>query len=1053
MKYLTSPVLRLVMLILLIGMTSYLQAQTRTITGTVLDADSGEPLVGAVVQIKDKATGTYVEESGTFSLSGLSDADSINVSYFGYVKQTLSVAGQSTFTISLSEEIMGMDDVVIVGYGTQKKSDLTGAVSSVKMDEVDELPVATLGQALQGRIAGVTVTQSTGSPGAGLDITIRGAGTINNSSPLYVVDGIIVDNIDYLSVNDIASTEVLKDASAAAVYGARAANGVILVTTKQGKSGEMTVSVSSQISQSDYWKRLDIMGREDYLLLQNLANLNPQNALVQMKRLESGTLISGDNDWLDLISRKGMVQSHSLSVSGGSETARFRLSGTQFDNLGIIKGTDYQRQTILGDITTKPSKRLKLRGNFVYSTDERNRLTEGDNSIVLRALRDAPTTTVVNDEGNLNGTPVRQATTGTDKREEDVFQIKGFLDYVITDNISYSAVASLDNEFFEEDVFTYSSSTDPTRYNFDTPDRYNGGLATVRRENGERFKWTVQNRINYDFQFGDHSLSGVGVFELEKQWLERADAQGKSAIGNDSLREDITAISTQYVVSGTYTEWSNVGAVGRISYGYAGKYLAQVNFRADGSSRFIGEKWGYFPSVSLGWVLSEENFLANNKALTFLKLRGSWGQSGNNRVSDYVFATRVNNGFRAVFGGDDVVDGATPTTVANSLISWEKTTSTNVGLDMILFNRVEVNVDVFEKYTSDMLINVPVVPSAGLDSNPLRNAGDVRNRGLEFMANYRVRTKIGSRNFKMDIGGNFTFIQNEVVKLGDRNEPVFGNVVAKRGANGDFGVITRAEVGKPIGAFYGWVTDGIFMTREEVENSAQSALAQPGDFRFKDLNGDGEIDEADRTYLGSPMPDFTYGMIANISYGNFDLSMAWQGVYGQNVFNASLFYLNGFNGSNARSGVLAETWNSGYFTNAQPINIGDVEVTQADIDRYAALYPANLDASIPRLTLGTNDINENWRASNYFIEDASYLRLKNAQLSYNLKLDLLTRIGVKNLKIYLMGQNLLTFTQYSGLDPEIGKRSDASSNNLNFGLDIANYPQSRTITLGANLTL
>ncbi|MEL6695931.1 MAG: TonB-dependent receptor [Bacteroidota bacterium] len=1028
-----------------------------TVSGKVIQADSKDPIVGAQLRVVGKRIGGITNDQGQFNIQEVDPQDTLEIKYYGYLPQMIPINGRTSLTIEMEEKVMNMDEVIVVGYGTQKKSDLTGAVSSVRMDDIDELPVSDIGQALQGRVAGVSITQSTGAPGAGLDITIRGAGTINNSAPLFVVDGVVVNDIDYLAVTDIASTEVLKDAAAVAVYGARAANGVIVITTKQGQAGKTSISLSSQFSTSDYWRSLQVMSTEEYFLLQNLANLNTRNALVQWKRFQTGVSTAADNNWLDIISRQGQIQNHSFSISGGSQDSRYRLSGTLFDNLGVVRGTDYNRNTILADISTTPLEKIRLRGNFIYSSDERNRLTEGDNSIILRTLRDAPTTSISNLEGNLNGTPFRQVSTGTNRRTSDIYQIKGFLDYLINDNLTFTSQASLEKAFFEDEIFAVSSTTDPTLFTFGNASQYRSGQSRIRSENSARTKWVWQNRLNYSYEWDKHSLSGVGVLELEQLTLEEAITEGYSILGNDSLRQDLSAVSTRYVTAGSFTEWSNVGVVGRIAYNYAGRYLAQVNFRADGSSRFIGEKWGYFPSVSGGWVVSRENWLKKSQTFSFLKLRASWGQSGNNRIGNFTFATQVNNGFRAVFGDDNVVDGAVPNTVANSLISWEKTTSTNIGIDMVLWNKFEFNIDAFEKYTSDMLIRVPVVPSAGLDNAPLRNAGDVRNRGIEFVGNYRLRTKLAGKEFKLDFGGNFTYIQNEVVSLGDQNLPVFGNDIRLRGtgvSEDDFGIVTRAEVGRPIGGFYGWVTDGIFETEEAIANSAQRDIAFPGDFRFKDLNGDGVIDEADRTYLGSPMPDFTYGIISRVSYRNFDLSMAWQGVSGQQVFNMSRFYLFSFNGSNALSGTLGDFWHTGYFDDIEPFTIGDIEITESDLAQLEAQYPANMDAELPRLTTRTGDLNQNYRPSDFFLENASYLRLKNIQLSYNLKGGILDRAQISNVKIYLMSQNLLTITRYSGLDPEIGKRTDTSADtNLNFGLDLANYPQTRNITLGINLTI
>ncbi|WNJ20590.1 TonB-dependent receptor [Pontibacter sp. G13] len=1041
---------------LFLGTSQLLAQNTLDISGKVVDALNQQPIVGASIRVIGTTNGALAADDGSFRILGVNPDDSLEVKYYGFESQIVQINGNSELAILMIEEVMGMDEVVVVAYGTAKKSDLTGSVSSVKMDDIEELPVSSLGQALQGRVAGVTVTQSSGSPGAGLDITIRGAGTINNSEPLYVVDGIVVNDINYLSVADIASTEVLKDAAAAAVYGARAANGVIVITTKRGTAGKTTVNVSSQISQSDYWKTIEVMPTSEYFLLENLAVYNPQNALVQLKRYETGISESADNDWLDIISRKGVIQNHSFSIAGGGNAAQYRLSGSLFDNLGVIEGTDYNRQTILADISTQPVDKIRFRANVSYTHDTRNRLNEGDNSILLRALRDEPTQNIFNEEGNLNGTVFREATAGTNVTIQDQYQVKGFLDVLISDDLTFTSQGSIDRRFAEQEVYNASSSSDPTRYNFDSPSRYSGGLSTIKKVNSERFKWAWQNRFNYKRQWGSHRFDGVAVFELEHQTFEEAVAQGQSALGNQDPRQDINAISTSFYTSGYFTEWANVGALLRGNYNFNGKYLLQANFRTDGSSRFVGEKWGFFPSFSGGWVLTQEKFLNRNPVITFLKLRSSWGQSGNNRVDNYAFSTRVNNGYRVVFGEDDVVDGATPTTVANSLISWEKTTSTNVGLDMILFNRVELNVDVFEKYTSDMLIRVPLVPSAGLSSAPLRNAGDVRNRGLEMSLNYRVRKQLAGKPFKVDVGGNLTYIQNEVVQLGARNEPVFGDMVRRRtGFNAaDFGIVTRAEVGKPIGSFYGWVTDGIFQDEEEIAASAQAAIALPGDFRFKDLNGDGVLDEADRTYLGSPMPDLVYGLIGNFSWGNIDLSMAWQGVWGQQVFNMSKFYLNGFNGSNALAGSLGDYWHTGYFEGTEPITIGELDITESDIAQYQTLYPANTDASLPRLTTFENDLNQNYRPSDFFIEDASYLRLKNLQLSYNFRGGWLEQVGIANFKVYAMAQNLLTITQYSGLDPEIGKRTDSSADtNLNFGLDVANYPQTRSLTFGINLNI
>ena len=991
------------------------------ISGLITD-NTGEPLIGASILIKGTTSGTITDYDGQFELTLAPNQNILEVSYTGYEDQEINVGNQTELNIVLGESISLIDEVVVVGYGTQKRSKISGAVSTVTSDEITEAPVLRTEQALQGRIAGVQVAQNSGSPGSALTVRIRGVGTINNSDPLYIVDGIPVDGIDFLNPNDIESINVLKDAASAAIYGARGANGVVLITTKGGKINQSgKVSYDAYYGVQSPWKQMNLLNAREYAILSNEANINsgiiPLPEFANPDQLEEGT------NWQEAIFQDAPIYSHQLSFTGGSERSSYTASGNYFVQDGIIGGrkSGFERYTVRLNSRNNLKDWLTIGNTLGFTYLSRNIVPENNEFItpLVRALNMDPVTPVRKPDGTFAYSyysdtditnPLNAIAQINDKwtTHRIVGSVYGEVD--ITKKIKYRSVYSVDATFATRDIFRPRFDSSINTLLSDAPAGEKNFINSVSKQHNTWRNWQWENVLTYNEVFADrHNVGltlGTTVLNNRHDYAGGGNTNLPSNDPEDAyISNTIDPIASQSAYAGA-TESALLSFFGKVNYDLDDKYLFSATFRADGSSRFgRNNRYGYFPSFSLGWVINREDFWAID-AVSLFKLRASWGQNGNDKIGDYSFSTIVNAGQNYSFGPDEIItNGNVPLVSANPDLKWETSTQTDIGVDVEMYDgKINFVADYYIKNTSDMLYAAPIPFVAGTQA-PVRNIGEVENKGLELSLSYRNR----DHELKYSIGGNIAFVSTDVVSLGEGGEPInTGNVFSA-------GTVSRTEVGHPIASFYGYVTDGIFQNQQEVEaHAAQNENTAPGDIRFKDLNGDDIINNLDRTYIGNPTPDFTYGINADMEYKGFDMSLFIQGVEGNDVFNGIVRY--DFSYTNRPQSIL---------------------------NRWTGAGTSN---SEPRVTI--NDPNFNARVSDRFVEDGSYIRLKNIQLGYSLPKSLIGRLNIEKFRLYLSAQNLITITDYSGLDPEIGATQGA----LDLGIDRGFYPQSRTFLGGVNIT-
>ena len=1044
-KYKLSRILS-IFVVLFYSMTSYAQG-TFSVSGTVLDSGNKEPLTGVTVLEKGTLNGISTDADGKFTLK--TDANATLVfRYMGYSEKEVNVNNKAELTILLEERLELLDEVVVIGYGVQKKSDLTGSISSISSKDINNVPVATVLQALQGKAAGVTVIQNTGAPGSTTTIKIRGTGTINDADPLYVVDGFIVDGIDHLNPNDIANVEIFKDAASSSIYGARGANGVVSITTKSGDKSGIKITFDSYVGASTPWKTIPVLNLGQYVLMRDYVTGNnlysEKGMLYYAKDPVTQELVYNENkfervdtirrgspsNWWDAVSQTGVRQQYNLSVSGGNDRNRYLISTSYFDEKGIVRTSDYQRLNTRMNLNSNLTNWLQLTANMSYSWEDRDIVPEGTNGVLKRALYQNPTVFTYNNRGYWSEShPLATIARTHNKMNRHRIDLNLSLNAQITKFLNYQFKVS---DYIIPEITSRFSEVNKLDEDFVMTD-----LTTVEKRQNLSNKWEINNLLTFTWKNKIHDISVLAGQTLEGSKSISHRSTRKGTASNDPYLWYLESAYTGDKTEGYDRYWTAVGFLGRVNYSLLDRYLLQANFRADASSIFSEkERWGYFPSLSLGWKFTSEPFMQDNNWLSFGKLFVGWGELGNNRIDEMARYTLLETQYNYPFGvGNHILSpGITARSIGNPNIRWEKTEYSNIGIDLGFFrNRLELSFEAFNRLTTDMLLRVPVPLSAGLNDAPMTNAGSIRNKGLELKFNYRNRES----KFRYEFGFNVSYLINEVVSLGTGNEPVCGGWLSESAIN-DF--VTKTDVGKPIGNFYGYVTNGIFNTADEVKASAQYDYGKldfeqttlPGDFRFVDLNGDGQITPDDRTYLGSPLPDYIFGIPLSFGYKNFDLNIFFQGQIGNKIFNVMDYYLNNAaENYNLYADIREKHWSG-----------------QLREDRE--FIPLNLNGSVPDLR--TSDINRNFRASDFMIQDGSYMRLKELRLTYNFNKKVCTRLHTSNLSMFLGGYNLLTFTKYNGFDPEVGKVAGTEGNNINMGIDHGNYPQSRTVTVGLKVT-
>ena len=1030
-------------ILLLIGFSS-LYGQTIDILqlkGTVTDAANGEALIGVSIQIKGGPTGAVTDLNGAFSLEA-SKGSVLIFSFIGYTAKELTVRDAAPLAVQLETETQVLQDMVVVGYKREFRSDVASAISSVKSKDIAKLPVVGLDQALQGQVAGVQVTQSTGAPGDDISIRIRGVNTLGSNNPLFIVDGVpTTGSINMFSTNDIESIEVLKDGAAAAIYGARAANGVVLITTKKGKSGKPAFSFDMYQGIQQATRLPELLNSSEYLLIRNEAIQNA-NALRDPRRQLTGydpkildTL--ANNNWLDKVFSNAPMSRYYLSATGGGPHGSYYLMGEYLDQQGIYTGQGFKKYSVRMNSEIGNSW-LKVGNNLSFSVSDRKLIgSSGDGggpgnelSGIRYALIAAPvfpayradgtlykTSSELGDpslygDGNANPLAFNAATDWNIKK----YRVFGnvFAELQPLKNLHFRTNLGGDFLFTNEKLFKERLS----------PAIYSPTSLNESRVFEQNLVWN--NSIDYNLRRGKHKLSVLLGMEAIVNRTNYLGASANNFSRTDPLFRNINNSVPQTLTnvgaSGISTEWSLYSFFGQANYNYGGRYVLNASLRRDGSSRFgQGNRYGNFPSVSAAWNVSNEAFFSSIKAISGLKIRASFGQLGNQEIGNYPYSSLVQTGQRVYSFGGDVATGSRLVETGNSKIKWETTTQYNLGIDLsLLKDQITLTADIYQKTTSDIIVRVPVPQAGGGANPPYVNAGKVENKGLDLNLNYRGRFKQGSSNQgSYGITGNLSLVRNKVLSVAD-SEPILG------GFGLSDGPITKTEPGYPIGSFFLYQMQGIFQTQEEIAQSPfQTVDTRPGDVKFADLNQDGFINDKDRAHLGSPFPKFIYGLNVNAQYKNFDLSLFAQGVQGNDVY-----FLYG---------------NFAYETQSRGFN------SYRDIlNRWT---PTNTNTNIPKVSV--DDRNGNRRISTRFLEDGSYLRIKNITLGYDLKKGLKLN-GVTAARLYLTVQNALTITRYHGLDPEIQANTNDTrgynvSSDLAVGIDWGTVPAPRTFIMGFHL--
>lgn len=977
-------------------------SQEIKMVGKVVD-ESSLPLIGATVLELGTTNGVTTNFDGEFIISAVSLNSQLEISYVGYIPQRIKVT-KDAITVQMKPDISALTEVVIIGYGESKQRDLTGSVSSVAMDDINDQPSSNIGDAIQGRVAGVTVITS-GEPGNNPTFRIRGTGTIGNNDPLIVVDGMPLNGgLNQVNMKDVESFHVLKDASATAIYGARGSNGVIIISTKRGKKGKGTIDLDLFSSVQRATNVLNVLNAEQFATLSNEMLVNggfaPNPNFSNPASLGTGT------DWLDSFFTTGRQSNMTLSFAQGNEKSNIFTSLNVFDQDGIIINSEYTRYILQFNSDTQINEHFKFGNSVKLNYDVKN---NGDNNI-QNAILSLPTQPIHRDNGNYSG-PIGQPIysgdienpIGKSKTVENT--IKGYnLQGNIYGELGLLKYLKLKSLFGVEANFWDTKTWSPS-YSWDSDVAPNAYLS---ESSNKSLTWVWDNTLtfNKDFDGGSSVTAVIGTSAQENQFkFIRGSVQGFPSESTQTLNNGLL----QPTINGSGSEWSIFSYFARGQFDFENKYYLTATIRRDGSSRFgNGNKYGTFPSASAAWRITEEAFLQNSKLIKDLKLRAGYGVTGNQNIGNYSFASAYSTNIYNFNGA--FVTAAVPTVLPNSNVKWESQEQFNVGIDASLFNRfIDITIDGYVKNTEDMLVpqTVPVTSGYSDIYVPFINAGKIRNQGVEVLV---TTHNINKDNFNWSTDLVFAYNKNEVIDINSNTPLTTGSI----GLNYTLG---RIQPGQPINVFYGFVQDGIFQSQVDVDSYAvqvpgndPSASTSPGDIRFKDLNSDGIINDDDRTFIGNPNPKFNYSLNNTFTLGNFDLSFFLQGVYGNDIFNANRLY----------------TENMSVTTNQ----------STATLDRWRG---PGTSTSIPRAVFG--DPNNNNRQSTRYIEDGSYLRLKNVNLSYALPLEKIKNTLFNSVKLYVSGQNLFTVTNYSGFDPEVGPN----------GIDHNIYPITKTFTLGATL--
>lgn len=990
--------------------------QTR-ITGTVKDA-TGLAMPGVGIKVKGTTTTSVTDTDGKYVINAGGNSTLV-FSYVGYAEQEVAANGRTNINITLVESEAELSEVVVIGYGTVRRKDLTGSVASVKGADIKSQGVSDITRSLQGKMPGVTIESAGGDPGAGTRILIRGVGTLGNATPLYIVDGVQVASINNLNQTDIESVDVLKDASAAAIYGSRAANGVVLVTTKSGKSGAPVVQLTANVGVQSKSSSVDVLNAQEWATVHNQAHANA--GLTPLALASNPAALGEGTDWQDAIFRSAPVQQYNLLVSGGSESSKYSVSGGYNDQQGIVDVTGYKRYNLR--VKTETTKgRLKFGETILLSREKFVTMPAGwggqGGNPVGSAIKMIPAFKIYNPDalGGYDGAsgsvvnianPVAQLYLNDINRENTSILANAFGELKIIEGLKYRLNLGYTNVF---------------NSNYDYYKRYQiGGLFShptndISLGKDQNVLLLLENTLSYDKVFGKHSIQALAGYTYQSNnYNYTSTARTDLPDGIDQIDAGAGIVSN----SGNRIENNLISALGRLIYSYDDRYLLTASFRRDGSSRFgANNRYGNFPSVALGWnIMNEDFFEPLEKTFSNLKLRASYGVLGNQEIGDYQYSAAVASNINYVVGANQQRwFGSIQTAFASPNIKWETTKTSNFGIDAGFFgNKLNLTADYFVKKTTDVLLNVPIPGSAGSVSNPVVNAGTLRNNGVELGLSYGNTAGKLSYN----VFGSISAVRNKVIELGTGSQQIFGGQPNHHGATS-----TLTEAGGSIGSFYLIEALGIFNSQAEIDAYAKDGKliqpnAAPGDVKFFDKNSDGQINNLDRVNLGSPFPDFEYGLGINASMHNFDLALFFQGSQGNKIYNG-----------------LAQDLQS---TNLQ------MNYSKSTLNAWT---PSN-QSNIPRVT--ANDPNLNSQTSSRFLEDGSYFRMKTLQLGYTLKDDFAKKLRISSFRTYVSADNIFTITNYTGFNPDLGRTGSIFDRGVDYG-HVA-YPLARTISLGIQLTL
>ncbi len=1000
------------------------------ITGQV-SSEEGETLPGVNVLVKGTSIGTITDIDGNYRVSAPDNAETLVFSYVGYLTKEIPINGQNVINVSLSPDVTALEEVVVVGFGTQKKADLTGAVGSIPSEEIAAKPITSPDQILAGRISGVHISNRSGNPGAPINVRIRGVGTAGANQPLWVIDGVPIVQTSNITVNtgsytetnplaginpnDIESIDVLKDASSAAIYGARAANGVIIVTTKRGKQGRTSVTYDGYVGFQNVAenKKIDVLNVDQFIDLQ--AQLGRDYSQFQ-----------GDPfvDWQDAVFRTGSMQSHNITTSGGTENVNFSVSGGYLNQEGVELAQGFERYSFKANSDFKVGNRLKFGESILVSYYDREVQSQSGAFGALNSALNAPYFKIYNPDGPFGYNPENPTTTGGARGANYVYRNDHRASETRIKSLKILGNLYGELELFRGLKYRISGGIDYNvgdAFTYDGPISLSGiglpQLSLLVQSRPIELTTNISNTLTYANTFGKHSLTLLLGHEETNFRFDKIRLQGRDLFST-SVR--FASVANTVAAGNEADQWALRGFLGRVNYSFADKYLLTFNVRRDATSRFAeNNRSDIFPSLSAGWRISEESFFPENSFVDDVKIRGGWGQSGNQFTGlNFAFISSLNlNPFYVIGQNQQIIRAPVPTNFANADLKWETSTQTDIGLDMsMLEGRIDLTFDYYRKITKDILLGFPIPAVSGYFLPTDANIGEILNSGIELAINYN--NSIG--DFSYRIGGNITTVKNEVTSLGSIPQIITG-------IGG--GQTHRTIKGEPLGHYYGFKTDGLFQSQEEVNAAPEDALSggrEPGDIRFVDINNDGVVDNNDRTKLGSPIPDYYYGINLSGNWKGLDLSILLQGVGGMQVYNA------------ARRGL----------ENLQNMNNQSTRV----LDRWTGPGTSN---TIPRAT--AVDPNNNNRFSDRWIEDADHMRIRNIQLGYTVPstvLESMTDSFITNIRAYVGVQNLATFTDYLGYDPEVTRGFSFQKGEfpLATGEDSGGGPQPQIFQIGLQAT-